>query len=150
MATLSEMRTFLLAWFGQMISLIGSGLTTFGLGVWVYERTGSVSEFAGIAIAAILPAIIISPFAGAIVDRYDRRNVMIVSDVCAALSTAAVAILLFTDNLQIWHIYLASVVSSATYAFQSPAYSASTTLLVPKQHYGRAAGLVSAAQGAAL
>jgi MFS family permease len=150
MVTLREMQTFLLVWFGQMISLIGSGLTTFGLGVWVYERTGSVSEFAVIAIAAILPAIVISPFAGAIVDRYDRCKVMIISDACAGLSTAVVALLLFTDNLQIWHIYLSSMVSSATYAFQSPAYSASTTLLVPKKHYGRAAGLVSAAQGAAL
>ena len=150
MIALPEMRTFLLVWFGQMISLIGSGLTTFGLGVWVYERTGTVSTFAVIAIAAILPAIVISPFAGAIVDRYDRRKVMIISDTCAGLSTVVVALLLFTNNLQIWHIYLSSMVNSATYAFQSPAYSASTTLLVPKQHYGRAAGLVSAAQGASL
>src|SRR5690606_37067854 len=132
MTALREMRTFLLVWFGQMISLIGSGLTTFGLGVWVYERTGTVSTFAVIAIAAILPAIVISPFAGAIVDRYDRRKVMIISDTCAGLSTVVVALLLFTDNLQIWHIYLSSMVNSATYAFQSPAYSASTTLLVPK------------------
>lgn len=141
------MRTFLLVWFGQLISLIGSSLTSFGLGVWVYQRTGSATEFALISVAAILPSILVAPVAGAIVDRYDRRKVMIFSDICAGLSTVAMALLLFSGSLQIWHIYLASMISSAAGAFQAPAYGAATTLLVPKEHYGRAAGLVSTAQG---
>lgn len=141
------MRTFLLIWFGQLISLIGSSLTSFGLGVWVYQRTGSATEFALISVAAIVPSILVAPVAGAIVDRYDRRKVMIISDVCAGLSTVAMALLLFSGRLEIWHIYLSAVVSAAAGAFQGPAYGASTTLLVPKEHYGRAAGLVSTAQG---
>jgi MFS family permease len=115
--------------------------------VWVYQRTGSATEFALISVAAILPSILVSPVAGAIVDRYDRRKVMIFSDVCAGLSTVAMALLLFSGSLQIWHIYIASMISSAAGAFQAPAYGAATTLLVPKEHYGRAAGLVSTAQG---
>jgi MFS family permease len=144
------MRTFLFIWFGQMISLIGSGLTSFGLGVWVYERTGSATEFALIAVAAVLPSILISPLAGAIVDRYDRRKVMILSDLCAGLSTVIVALLLFSGNLQIWHIYLTSIINSTASAFQNPAYAASISQLVPKQHYGRAAGLTTTAQAASL
>ncbi len=149
-AQLKSMRVFLLIWFGQLISLLGSSLTSFGLGVWVYERTGSATEFALIAVAAVLPGIVISPIAGTLVDRYDRRIVMIVSDLCAGLSTVAVALLLFSGNLQIWHIYITSMISSAASAFQSPAYAASITQLVPRQHFGRAAGLVTAAQGASM
>jgi MFS transporter, DHA3 family, macrolide efflux protein len=143
------MRIFLLVWFGQMISIIGSSLTSFGLGVWVYERTGSATEFAVIAVAAILPGIVIAPLAGAVVDRHDRRRLMILSDLCAALSTAAVAVLLVNNNLQIWHIYVTAIVSSSASAFQNPAYTASISQLVPKTHYGRAAGLITAAEGAA-
>lgn len=142
------MRTFLLVWFGQMISMIGSSLTSFGLGVWVYVRTGSATEFALIAVAAILPGIVIAPFAGAVADRYDRRKVMIVSDFCAALSTVVVAVLLVNNNLQIWHIYLTAIVSSSASAFQNPAYTASISQLVAKTHYSRAAGLVAGAEAA--
>lgn len=142
------MRTFLIIWFGQMISLVGSSLTSFGLGVWVYERTGSATEFALIAVAAVLPGILISPFAGAIVDRYDRRKVMIVSDLCAGLSTVIIAVLLFNNSLQVWHIYLTAMLSSSASAFQQPAYAASISQLVSKNHYGRAAGLISSADAA--
>lgn len=141
------MRTFLFIWFGQMISLIGSGLTSFGLGVWVFQQTGSATEFALISVAALLPGILVAPLAGVVADRYDRRRVMIVSDTIAGLSTVAMALLLFSGSLQIWHIYISSIVSSAAGAFQSPAYGAATSVLVPKQHYGRASGLVSMAQG---
>ncbi len=144
------MRTFLLIWFGQMISLIGSSLTGFGLGVWVYQRTGSATAFALIGVAATLPGIILAPIAGAVVDRYDRRLIMILSDLCAGLSTVMVALLLFSSTLQIWHIIITSMISSGASAFQNPAYSASISQLVPKAQYGRAAGLVNAAQGASM
>ncbi len=145
-----SMRTFYLIWFGQMISIIGSSLTSFGLGVWVFERTGSATQFALIAVAAVLPGILISPIAGAVVDRYDRRKVMIIADLCAGLSTMAVALLLFSGQLEIWQIYITAFISSSASAFQNPAWSASITQLVPKSRLERAAGLVSGAQGVSM
>jgi MFS transporter, DHA3 family, macrolide efflux protein len=143
------MRIFLLIWFGQLVSLIGSGLTKFALGVWVYERTGSVTQFALISVFARIPAILLFPVAGALIDRWNRRWAMILSDSGAGLSTIAVALLLVTGRLEIWHIYLAVAVSSAFSAFQWPAYSAATTLLVPKQHLGRASGMIQLGESAA-
>jgi len=142
------MRIFLLIWFGQLVSLIGSGLTKFALGVWVYEHTGSVTQFALISVFARLPAILLFPVAGALIDRWNRRWAMILSDSGACLSTIAVALLLVTGRLEIWHIYLAVAVSSAFSAFQWPAYSAATTLLVPKQHLGRASGMIQLGESA--
>ncbi|MEG4970357.1 MFS transporter [Microcoleus sp. B6-A1] len=143
------MRIFLLIWFGQLVSLMGSGLTSFALGVWVYERTGSVTQFALISVFARLPAILLFPFAGALIDRWNRRWAMILSDSGAGLSTVAVALLLVTGRLEIWHIYLAVAVSSAFSAFQWPAYTAATTLLVPKQQMGRASGMIQLGEAAA-
>jgi DHA3 family macrolide efflux protein-like MFS transporter len=147
--TAREMRTFIFIWSGQLISLIGSGLTGFALGVWVYQRTGSATKFALISLATTLPAIIILPLAGAFVDRLDRRLVMILSDFGASLSTVAVAVLLFTERLQIWHIYLATATQSIFSAFQWPAYTASLTLLIPKRHFGRASGMLQLSEAAA-
>ncbi|MEH1790841.1 MFS transporter [Nostoc sp.] len=152
MATLTstnKFSVFVLIWFGQLVSLIGSSLTRFALGIWVYQRTGSVTQFGLILLFAMLPGILISPVAGALIDRWNRRFCMILSDSGAALSTLAIALLLFADKLEIWHIYLASAVSSAFTAFQWPAYAAATTLLVPKQLLGRANGMVEAAEAAA-
>lgn len=146
----ARMRTFYVIWFGQLISMIGSGLTSFGLGVWVFQRTGSATEFALIGVAAILPAILIAPLAGPLIDRYDRRRIMLLADLCAGLSTVAVALLLFSGRLELWHIYLSAMASSAAGAFQGPAFSAAIAQLVPKAKLGRAAGLVSGAQGASL
>ena len=144
------MRTFLVVWFGQLVSLVGSGLTNFALGVWVYQRTGSATEFALISVFSVLPAILLSPLAGAIVDRRDRRMLMIQSDTVAGLSTVAIALLLFAGRLEIWHIYISAAISSGASAFQYPAYAASTTLLVPKKHLGRAAGMARIAEALSL
>jgi MFS family permease len=132
---------FLLTWFGQVISLVGSGLTSFALGVWVFERTGSPTLFALIGLFAVLPKVVFSPLAGALVDRLDRRVVMILADAGAGLSTLFVALMLFSGRLELWHIYLSAAVSSLCGTFQWPAYSAVVSQLVPAQHLGRANGL---------
>ena len=142
-------RTFLLIWFGQTISLTGSGLTGFALGVWVFLRTGSVTQFALISLFTSLPGIVFSPIAGALVDRWDRRWAMILSDSGAGLCTLSVALLLLAGRLEVWQIYIAMAASSTFSAFQWPAYSAATTLLVPKEHYGRASGLVQISEAVA-
>ncbi|MCT7964312.1 MFS transporter [Laspinema sp. D1] len=143
------MRVFLIVWFGQLVSLIGSGLTNFALGVWVYQRTGSVTQFSLILLFGLLPSIVVSPIAGAIVDRWNRRWCMILSDSGAGITTVAIALLLAIGNLQIWHIYLAVSLSSVCKAFQLPAYTASTSLLVPKEDLPRASGMVQSAQACA-
>jgi MFS family permease len=136
------MRTFFVIWSGQLVSTIGSGLTGFALGVWIYQETGSVTLFAMNLLAVAIPNLLISPVAGALVDRYDRRWMMILSDTGAGLSTLAIAILYMTGNLEVWNIILATALNAAFSTFQWPAYSAVTSLLVPKAQLGRAGGMV--------
>jgi MFS transporter, DHA3 family, macrolide efflux protein len=136
------MRTFFVIWFGQLVSTLGSGLTGFALGIWLYMDSGSTTLFAINMLAFAVPNLVVSPFAGAMVDRFDRRLVLILSDTGAGLSTAAVAILFFTGYLDYWHIFIATAVNSACSAFQWPAHSAATTMLVPKAQLGRAGGMV--------
>ena len=148
MATLiskSKLLTFILIWFGQLVSLIGSALSRFALGFWVLQDTGSVTQFGLISLFAILPGILSSPIAGTLVDRWDRRLAMILSDTGASLSILIIALALLVGKLEIWHIYLATAISSTFSSFQWPAYTAATTLLVPKKHLSRASGLVQAA-----
>lgn len=135
------MTTFLIIWFGQLVSIIGSGLTQFAIGVYVYQVTGSATQLSLILLVATLPRLLVAPFAGALVDRWDRRWVMIVSDSVAALSTVFIWSLLAIGDLQVWHIAIAVTTGGIAGVFQFPAYMAATTLLVPKEHYGRASGL---------
>jgi MFS family permease len=134
--------TFSIVWFGQFVSLVGSGITSFALGVWTFEQTGSVTHFALIGLCAVLPRVVLSPLAGALVDRWDRRRAMILSDLGAGLTTLCLFLLLLAGQLQIWHIYLLNGINAAFATLQWPAFLATTTLLVPKQHLGRANGLV--------
>jgi MFS family permease len=143
-------KVFFIIWLGQFVSLIGSGLTGFGLGVWVYLTTGSVTNLSLIMLSTAVPGIIMSPLAGVLVDRWDRRKAMIFSDSGAALCTLAIAVLFYQNQLQLWHMYVLISISSAFSSFQWPAYSAATTLLVPKRHLGRAAGMVQTAQAASV
>lgn len=145
----SGFRFFLVIWMGQLVSLIGSGLTGFALGVLVYQDTGSVTQFGLISLFTALPGIVFSPVAGALVDRWDRRWAMVLSDAGSALCTLGVAALLWAERLEVWHVYALMGLSSTFSAFQWPAYSAATTLLVPKAQYGRAGGLVQLSQAVA-
>jgi len=135
------MITFTTVWIGQLISTLGSGLTSFALGIWIYEETGSPTLFVINILVWTLPNILISPIVGVISDRWDRRIVMIMSDTGAGLSTLFVVLVLLLGDLQIWHIYVATFFSSAFTSFQWPAFSAATSLLVPKKQLGRAAGM---------
>jgi MFS transporter, DHA3 family, macrolide efflux protein len=144
------MRTFLIVWAGQFASLTGSRLSGFALGVWVFQTTGSATQFALISLFALLPETFISPFAGAIADRYDRRTVIILADTGAAICTLCLALLFFIGNLQIGLIYLLQVLAAVCNAFQVPAYQASITTLVPREQLPRAIGLGQLADGSSL
>ena len=136
------LRDFLLMWTGQVISLIGSGLTSFAVGVWVYETTGNVTLFTLIAMSGALPAVLLSPIAGVLVDRFDRRTMLIASDSGAALSSVVLLVLFATDSLQLWHIYVLVALNATFNTLQFPAFASSITLLIPKRHFGRASGMM--------
>lgn len=139
------MRAFTVIWIGQLVSLLGTSMTGFALPIWVFEKTGRVQELALIGLAFILPLIIMSPIAGVIVDRSNRKTMMMLSDLAAGFTTIIVLILLATDNLQIWHLYITSAISGAFQTFQWPAYSAAISLMLPKEQYGRANGMMDLA-----
>lgn len=141
------MRTFLTVWGGQMVSVAGTSMTGFGLSIWVFDRTGSVTDLAFVTLFLVVPAAVLSPVAGALVDRLDRRRVMLASDTIAAAATLSIAPLFWADALALWHIYALVGVGSMANAFQAPAWMASVPLLVPKRHLGRANGLVQLNDG---
>jgi DHA3 family macrolide efflux protein-like MFS transporter len=137
------MWTFALVAAGQIVSVTGSGLTGFALGAWVYQRTQSTTQFALISLFTLLPSLVIAPVTGALVDRWDRRRVIILADIGGGLCTLAMALLFFAGRLQIWHIYVAMGLSSTCHGFRSPAYLASVSLLVPQEQLGRANGIMN-------
>lgn len=136
------MRAFLTVWIGQLVSLIGSQLTGFALGVWVYELTRSVLMLALTQIAVGAPFVLLSPLAGVLADRWNRRTAMIVSDFGAGLAVLTAALLYLTGKLQPWMVIPINLWMASFNTLMWPAYTASVTLLVPKSQYGRANGFV--------
>ncbi|MBE0690861.1 MAG: MFS transporter [Anaerolineae bacterium] len=147
-APLSGMRAFTLVWAGQFVSLLGTAMTQFGLTIWAYQLTGQATALALVGFFNFAPTIILSPVAGALVDRWNRKLTMMLSDLGAGAATIAVFLLHSSGNLQIWHLYAAGAVTGAFQAFQFPAYSASISLMVRKEQYGRANGMLALAQSA--
>ncbi len=142
------MRTFWVIWSGQLISMLGSGLTSFALAVWIYDQTGEATPFALTALFSSLPRLLLLPIGGTFADRYDRRKIMILTDTGAAIITAIGALLLFFGDLQIWHIYIIAFCHASLSAFQGPAYSASVTMLVPKKDLARASSIIQVGEAA--
>ncbi|OLE30917.1 MAG: hypothetical protein AUG44_00045 [Actinobacteria bacterium 13_1_20CM_3_71_11] len=138
----ARLSTFGVVTLGQLISLIGTGLTTFALGVWTYQRTGAVTAFAAIAAFGILPAVLTAPLAGAVADRFDRRTVMIWCDITGLAASAAAAGLLWSHTLALWHLYAMVAITSAATTFRQPAYLAAVAQLTPKRYLGQANGVV--------
>lgn len=135
------MRPFFIVWFGQLVSSLGSAMSSFAVGLWLYVEGGSVTAFALNNVAFLLPWALLSPVAGAWADRYNRKRIMLIADGVQALATLSIAIFVFADVLQVWHIYIAVAISSAARAFQGPAWSASIALIVPRHQLGRASGM---------
>lgn len=138
---------FLPMFIGQVVSLLGSSLVQFALVWYVTKLTGSAAVLATATTAALIPIIFFGPFVGALVDRWNRKRVMIFADLIVALATAALALLFAFDLTQIWHIYLILFIRSLAGIFQSPAKTASVSLMVPKQHLVRLGGINQAVNG---
>ncbi|MFA5612644.1 MAG: MFS transporter [Anaerolineaceae bacterium] len=138
---------FLPMFIGQMLSLLGSSLVQFALVWYVTKETGSAAVLATATTAALIPNILLGPFVGALVDRWNRKRVMIFADLIVALATAVLAILFALNLDQIWHIYSILFIRSSAGIFQSPAKTASVSLMVPKTQLGRLGGINQAVQG---
>jgi len=138
-----------LFWLGQLASLVGSGMTAFALSIWAYQQTGSVTRFGWVLLAGTLPAALLSPFAGAVVDRHNRRHVMMLCDLGSGLCTLSLMVLLSTRSLSLWHLYGFNAALSALGAFHWPAYSASIPLMVPRNRLGNINGIVQVSRGLA-
>jgi len=134
------MRTFFTIWFGQLVSMLGSQLTGFALGVWVYDQSHSVFMLALTQVAMQIPFVIFSPIAGVFADKWNRRIAMIVSDFGAGLSVLAIGVLFVTHHLQVWMVIPINLWMATFQTLMWPSFAAATTLLVPKKHYGRASG----------
>lgn len=138
---------FFIIWSGQAFSLVGSALVQFALIWWLTVRTDSVTVLAIAALVSEIPFIVLSPLAGAVIDRYNRRRIMVLADGGIALTTLGLVLLSGLNRLQPWHIYAALVIRMAGMAFHIPAMSSSTTLLVPRTHLARISGLNQALDG---
>lgn len=137
---------FTIVWIGQIVSLLGTSMTTFALTIWAYEITGTATALALVGFFFVTPMLVFSPLAGAIVDRQDRKLMMMLSDLASGVTTIAVLILFQAGLLQIWHLYIAAAIQGTFQTFQWPAYSAAISVMIPKEQYGRANGMLSLAE----
>jgi MFS family permease len=140
------MTAFTIVWFGQVVSLVGTAMSGFALTLWAYRTTGLATALSMVAFFNFAPMIIMSPLAGVLVDRWNRKWTMALSDLASATATLAILLLLLTGHLQLWHLYVTGALSAVFQTFQWPAYSAAISMMVPKTQYQRASGMISMAE----
>ena len=140
---LSGMTGFTIVWAGQLVSVLASSMTQFALTIWAYQETGSATALGIINTSFIVPFLLLSPIAGVMVDRHNRKLMMMVSDLTAVLATGGILVLQAMGILEIWHLYIAAVINGLGNTFQWPAYSAAISTMVPKENYSRANGMMS-------
>ncbi|WP_314589965.1 MFS transporter [Paenibacillus terrigena] len=139
---------FLLLWSGQLTSSIGSGLTSFGLGIYVYQQTGRASAMALVTLLAFMPSLLLSAFAGVLADRYDRRLLMVLGDSLSAIGLVFILICMLRGEAQLWQICVGVTISSVFASLLEPAYKATVTDLLTEEQYTKASGLVQVAGSA--
>ena len=143
---LTGMPAFAVIWAGQLVSLMGTALTSFAIGIWLYQQTGLATTFTTMIFFSNIPRILLSPLAGAMVDRWNRKAMMMVSDLASGLITIIIFFLMWRGSLEIWHLYILMAFSSAFESFQFPAYSSAITMLVEKKHFARTSAMLSLAE----
>lgn len=139
--TLTEMRSFLVLWFTQSLSSLGSAMTSYALVIWAYQQQGSALHSALLMVCSYAPYVLLSIFAGALSDRWDKRKTMLVCDACAAVCSVAILFLLSVNALRLWHLYALNAINGLMNTVQQPASEVAVTALLPKKHYQRVGGL---------
>jgi len=140
---LSGMAGFSLVWLGQIVSVLATNMTGFALTIWVYQLTNSATALGMMQVFFITPFLIFSPIAGVWVDRYNRKLMMMISDLTAGIGTIIILVIYTTGELQLWQLYAVNILLGVGNTFQWPAYSAAITTMVSKEQYGRANGMMS-------
>ncbi len=138
----SGLQAFVIFWFGQLVSILGSAMSWFAFTIWAWQTTGEATSLALVELVAFGPTLLLSPLAGALVDRWNRKLVLVLSDLGVGLGTLAVMLLYASDNLQMGHLYVIGLGVGSLSAFQIPAYAASVTMMLPKEQYVRAEGMI--------
>lgn len=141
--TFSELKQFIILWLTQSLSALGSAMTNFALVIWLYNRTGSALTTALLTVCSYAPYVLMSIFAGAVSDRWNKRAVLLICDTLAAVCTLAVWILLRTEQLQAWHLYALNALNGLMNTVQSPAADVAVNLLTPEEHFQKVSGLRS-------
>lgn len=141
-----QLKPYLLFWGTQSLSTLGSGMTSYALVLWAYLESGSALETALLSICTYAPYVIMSIFAGALSDRWNKKRTMLVCDLIAALSTVAVLVLCRTEGLQVWHLYILNALNGLMNTVQQPAGEVAATLLVPRSLDQKTSGLRSFSQ----
>jgi MFS transporter, DHA3 family, macrolide efflux protein len=137
------MTAFTVIWIGQIVSVLASAMSGFALTIWMYQQTKSATAMGLMQVFYITPFLIMSPIAGVMVDRYNRKVMMMISDLVAVLATAGLFILFALGKLQFWHLYVSAIFYGIGNTFQWPAYSAAISTMIPKEQLGRVNGLMS-------
>jgi MFS transporter, DHA3 family, macrolide efflux protein len=136
------MTAFWIVWAGQLVSLLGSGLTQFALTIWIFRETGQATQLALLGVFFMVPLLFMSPVVGVMIDRYDRKLMMMLSDLAAGVTTIVILLLYVAGNLEIWHLYVNAAINGLFQGFQWPAYSAALALMVPKKEYVRVSSML--------
>lgn len=146
----TSFRAFIVVWVGQLVSVTGTRVMGFGLQLFVFIETGSVTQLAFVSLAYVIPSLALAPLAGSVIDRTDRRKLMLLSDAAAGVATLVLVGVYAAGSLEMWHIYVVTAVGAGANTFQDPAWMASVSVLVPKERLSRANGLVQLNQGIAI
>ena len=148
MKTIKELKSYLLLWSTQSLSALGSGMTSYALVLWLYRGSGSALSTALLRICSYAPYVLMSIFAGALSDKWNKKRTMLTCDLLAAMTTAAAFLLIKTGQLCPWHLYLINAVNGLMNTVQQPAAEVASTQLIPRQHYQKTGGLRSFSQSA--
>ncbi|MBQ6950797.1 MAG: MFS transporter [Clostridia bacterium] len=140
---MKPLSSWLMLFSTQTLSALGSGMTNFALVLWLYQKNGSALETALLSVCSYAPYVMMSIFAGALSDRWDKKRTMLLCDLLAALCTVCVLVLLKTDMLLPWHLYLINAVNGLMNTVQQPASEVVSTLLIPKEYYQKTSGIRS-------
>lgn len=140
------MQAFTIVWLGQLFSLTGSSMSFFALTIWAWEKTGQATALGLVGFFGLAPQVIFSPIAGALVDRWNRKTSMILSDLGTAFGMFVILILFRFDALEIWHLYILAMISGIFQTFQWPAYSSAISVMIPKDQFTRSSAMISLAE----
>ena len=139
--TFQKLKPFLTLWSTQSLSALGSSMTSFALVIWSYGQTGSALSTALLSICSYAPYVLMSIFAGALSDRWNKKLTMVVCDIFGALTTVAVLLLLKTERLELYHLYMLNALNGLMNTLQQPASEVAISLLTPKEHFQRVSSL---------